>query len=401
MDSYSIMLDKLEACPTLRIPPDIQAEGKLLPHENLAIPDLIQFSLPPQLKPLDLGPEDLLSKNPATTSNPQYIKILPIPSRQLLSHLINTAVNNHNMLSVSCPYSVQYQHLRFPLWTITFWVKAAMIRIDHLRPWRMAVDGLGQRREVARMKGADDVLTVIDATVKSLSGILWSGCIYGVERDSLPTSSLTAFLTSEWLCDQHIDILLGSLRNELATELGEDCKIILAPNNFNQKLRKAFEETQKNGTPVAYQTERSFGFIRLIGEDLVKGTAEQLGMIFNIDNNHWVAVVLNFRTYQLYYGDSRCGAAPNSELLELINWWTSLHTNQHFSLQPMATTYQKDGYSCGPLAFNAIQHHVLPGRYPLDCASVATTNRLRNLKDIMIMHNKNVRCCAPVYCSND
>lgn len=98
-----------------------------------------------------------------------------------------------------------------------------------------------------------------------------------------------------------------------------------------------------------------------------------------------MAVIVDFNSHSILYGDSLNQEPPN-DMLAILHWWTHHHTGHHFTTCPLEITYQKDAFSCSLLSFNALAHHFLPMEYPLIAASNVRNGWLKILLDIIGHH---------------
>jgi Ulp1 family protease len=120
------------------------------------------------------------------------------------------------------------------------------------------------------------------------------------------------------------------------------------------------------------------------------GVFEKLVSIVNLDQNHWVQVIIDTSSSKILYGDS-FGKPITHEIKEVLTWWTNHHTATNFQIHSLAITRQVDEYSCGMLAWNAIAAHVLPDTYSLVSSQAVADERLKMLLRVVERHNEKVR----------
>jgi hypothetical protein len=65
------------------------------------------------------------------------------------------------------------------------------------------------------------------------------------------------------------------------------------------------------------------------GDAMASGIGSCIGFLVNINENHWVAVVIDFESSTIFYGDS-IYTKPPTGFLTVLHWWTHHHTGQHF-----------------------------------------------------------------------
>jgi Ulp1 family protease len=115
-----------------------------------------------------------------------------------------------------------------------------------------------------------------------------------------------------------------------------------------------------------YKTSNSFEWLRNLGEETAQNPKTYLATITNVNDSHWVAVVIDFRKKCIRYGDSMpttLQPGVYSEVDNALMWWTKYHTSKTFKAVLLPTTVQQDSHSCGLLAWNAIGHFLFPFRY--------------------------------------
>ncbi|KAF8240342.1 hypothetical protein L208DRAFT_1233598, partial [Tricholoma matsutake] len=183
--------------------------------------------------------------------------------------------------------------------------------------------------------------------------IPWSGSIHGFEV-SIPTSFLSVYGTREWFSDKHEDQMLDLLWREMM-ESGISSSADIKNMQWSVKLRQAYRHQEQYGTGANY------GWLHATGEMLADGTWDEIGMIANINHNHWVAVSLNFKNCRILYGDSLRDTL-NQKLIHALKWWTHLHTGHIFMVEDLPISCQQDGYSCGLLTWNALMVYFLQSK---------------------------------------
>lgn len=136
-----------------------------------------------------------------------------------------------------------------------------------------------------------------------------------------------------------------------------------------------------------YQSSKEWKWLRDWGNLIATGAVEKLGGLYNLNNNHWVAIVID-RTQSCYlYGDSM-SSEIDKNLAEAIGWWIHVHTNIHYRYEALPITQQTDGYSCGLLSFNALAHFFNGNSTPLINPKEVLLERLRMFLKIISQHNQ-------------
>ena len=66
-------------------------------------------------------------------------------------------------------------------------------------------------------------------------------------------------------------------------------------------------------------------------------------LIININNNHWVPIIVDFKASKVLYGNSM-GGAIDEDVEEIIpTWWTYHHMGVTFTKAYLPTTRQSSG----------------------------------------------------------
>jgi hypothetical protein len=168
---------------------------------------------------------------------------------------------------------------------------------------------------------------------------------------------LSVYLSQEWLTDDHELLMLKVLEEDLHEVGRDDC--IIENTTFSLLLGNAFNKHDN------YTLDRNFVWLRRKGRELAAGQKQYLATIININDVHWAALVINFEEHEILFGDSYQNPIP-SRLRSIVNWWTLYHTGQQFTHSSLAIARQRDSFSCGMLAWNALQHYLLPSTTLMD-----------------------------------
>ncbi|KAG1768439.1 hypothetical protein EV702DRAFT_1203278 [Suillus placidus] len=194
-----------------------------------------------------------------------------------------------------------------------------------------------------------------------------------------PVVKLAVYATDDWLFDVHENQMLDLLRRRIQRQ-PQSQKIEIENIYFYGFLKKAYEIHSSGEHEGRY-----FAHARETGDAMALGLGSCIGFLVNINENHWVAVVIDFESSTIFYGDSIYTKLPTG-FLAVLHWWTHHHTGQHFEEKSLIITHRKDSFSCGLLSFNALAHHVLPSEYPLIMALQVRIGRLNVMLDVIDRH---------------
>ena len=263
-----------------------------------------------------------------------------------------------------CPHAVGLPGERLPIWILDYWNQ-----VTHIRPLKVKWGTTEDNLQIQRHNTAtQDTKSLIIQVYNMLACLAWSVDIKGFWA-SITTDYLAPYFTKEWFSDEQENQMLYLLQQQVLRERGGD-GINVTDTFFLQRLTEVFWEKEE------YAMKPTYAWIQKKGQELSTGVYETLATITNIDKNHWVAVVLDFKGSRIRYGDSM-GGSINEDLEAVLTWWTHQHTGRHFMTSYLPITRQRDGHSCGILAWNALAVHILPTTYSLMDTKAVAAERLR------------------------
>ena len=326
--------------PALEIPPAIQKV--LLPNPTLSVAQFLQFPLPP-ISPFSEGhlPAAFFSCHGPTVDDSCLISKIPVPTAERVEELHEAWKSAASMgwTSVVCPHTAMASGMCVPLWIITYWTEVINLCIMR-EPWVRAETALRKRKKSHKNSGA-----LIDQTYLALSTLQWSGDIQGFDNAE-PMNHLARYATHQWLTDVHENQMLNMLRQELLLDPTKQ-DIEVQSLTFMTWIESGYNRRDK------YDGSQYFSQACCLGEELSAGIWKSVLLLKNLNNEHWVALVLDFKNSCIRYGDSFDEDAP-PKLMCAVEWWTYYHTGRHFTHAKLAITMQTDGFSCGLLAYNAL-----------------------------------------------
>jgi hypothetical protein len=361
-----------------KIPPEIWV--KIIPSQNLSVSELQNFPLPeidilksPSPQPLHF----FLSHLTPNITDPKEITLLPTPSEALLKSVLKCPEIKQSQ-SFICEH---LRHdgrpgLRVPLWTIEYWLEVLRIYpIKHL--WVSAQRNVMQKEKI--LTDSDNGMDLIKQVFSVLSKLSWKENMKGFPVQ-IPPEHLTSYLTEGWLSDEHENQMLHLLQEELTLRRPENnTNITTTGTYFFQILSQLY----RDGT---YDALEGAAWVRRKSQEFATGVYDIFATIVNINNNHWVPILVDFRASKILYGDSM-GGAIDEGVEEILTWWTYHHTGVIFTKTYLPTTRQRDGFSCGLLAWNALATYLLPDIHSLIDASDVAKERLKMFLRVVEQHN--------------
>jgi hypothetical protein len=208
----------------------------------------------------------LSESSPDTYVDQKHLQDLPLPGRAILENIHEHLAHlNHQKY-----HSVQYAHLpqnirltKPPLWVLSYWVEAFLLRKHVCEPWKQAEDWLHSQRGRFQAGAKRDLC---DKASLALLTLPWASPVFGFS-DNAPTTKLAMYLSRQWLQSVHIDQQFDLLRCELIRS-AVDAKCEIMDSTFFNKLCQVFCEQLKKpyhaGLPGARQLWR-------VGQELAEG----------------------------------------------------------------------------------------------------------------------------------
>jgi hypothetical protein len=357
-----------------KIPPKIWT--KVIPSQNLSVSDIQNFPLPELAISKSSSPQihNFLSHLTPNITNIEEIILLPTPSEDLLKNLLKCPKIRQSQ-SFICEHLHSHTGLRVPLWTVGYWLEVLKIQsIKHI--WASAQRNLDFLQKEHLL--TDNVMDLIKQVSSVLSKLSWKNKIIGFHV-KLPPEHLTSYLTRNWLTDKHENEMLHLLQNELTLRNPKSSTNVTYTYFF-----QVLSQLHRDGT---YDEDKGAAWVRRQSEELATGVYDIFATIVNLDNNHWVPIVVDFKASKILYGDSM-GGAIDDNVEEILTWWTYHHTGVTFTKTYLPITRQRDGFSCGLLAWNALAAYLLPDIYSLVNASDVAKERLKMFLRVVEQHHK-------------
>lgn len=355
------------------LPQDVEAQ--ILPSPNLSILELLQYDLPiqhPKYLPSQIAA--FFDKNLPNETDPLLISRIPTPSKEVIHSLQKHAIKSNDM-SIKCIHSMAVDGKTYPLWIIVYWVKVGTVR-EIRDSWQKSEVYL--RDCLQRWKKSKNIegLNVVNQIFDVLAIVRWSDTLCGFPSNAAESlDSLTYYASSKWLTGEHANQMLDLLRKDLQRRHKSNIEVL--STYFLPKISQGFNDNDR------YSNNNTFHLYRRIGDDLATGISDQIAFLVNLDRNHWVSVIIDFRKQKILYGDS-LGHAISASMQDILTWWTRFHSNANFTIEKLPITIQEDSFSCGLLAWNSLAVY-FTGTKLLSVNEVAE-GRLKVMLDIVHEH---------------
>jgi hypothetical protein len=364
----------------LKIPLSIVKQ--LLPDENLSVIKFLQFKFPITSTTKITDPKLYLSSEETTTTDINVICATPSPPITVVQHLLKAFHQApEDTSSILCAHLGRTN--QFPICIITFWTEVVYLCTVQAS-WAKAQASLQEQRFANDWKRDEKEMVeshkLLDEVNLVFSCISWKGSIQGFDLAVL-MESLACYATPVWLTNVQEDQMLDLLHRELHEGRGNQL-IIIESTQFFTKLKSAHRKhSEYQNNPTAQE----FRWVHGQGQRFRNGLHNLLGMIVNIGNQHWVVIIVDFKTDIIWHGDLM-GNSIKLEICEAILWWIHIHTGHCFDIKDLPITRQRDGYLCGLLAWNMLVVFFLETKYSLMDPNDVDDKQLRVLLCVVHIH---------------
>lgn len=361
--------------PTI-VPQEFYAQ--ILPSPKLPVLKLIQFHLP-LLLPSRTFPatNDFFDTQPPNTSDIAKIQALPSPPQSVVDALKKNLLHTISAGNRSITPAHSISSGTYPLWIITYWDSVFDVRLAQ-GAWVRAEQNLHELSRKWAAKGKKESANLVEQVFDSLAVLQWGQDLCGFSSNGTDNLEiLTAYTSNTWLKGEHAGQMLDLLKTKV--QLDRHSTTEIASTWFCEKIKLAYE------APETYTTNSSFRLYHHIGDGLETGRQDQCGFLVNLNWNHWVAVVLDFWTRKIWYGDSLGEQMPET-VKKVLEWWTYFHSGEQFTHQQLPVTIQKDSFSCCLLAWDALVVFFSDGKEQLLDAGNVAEGRLNALLKVICRH---------------
>jgi len=168
---------------------------------------------------------------------------------------------------------------RLPLWTISFWRKITTTH-ELQTMWERSISWL--QREKSPNSGA---------AMELLTSLPWNATLtYG--RGTMHSSLLSRFLGTAWLTDEHVDMMMEELDADKSSRVNRTQIATLSFANEIKNYNKGKLSDAQRKKTLLYRYEQEVHEHRL----------DQLAFPIHVNQNHWIAGLLNFRERTVSFG---------------------------------------------------------------------------------------------------
>ena len=379
-----MVMDSIEVAPDppppayLAIPFDAES---VLPKRSLSVTELLQYNFPnlSQVPHEDAG-IPVWSEAPPHDVNATLLLSCVVPRWETVKWLLldvwrlASTPRSFSRASVSSS-EVLPNHL--PVWVLSFWDRLSEA-YDACLLWRRSLGWVDTLR--ARCPEDRRLATELGSL---FCRVPWCGYLSGKRRDRR-VGDIFDLLSNNELNSGQIDDLLELIERGLTNT--PDNRYLIASTDLSTLLLYSHQNH-------AESTYRKQPTQWLVEEELIQRRRLAVASIAWIPiggRGHWISYVVDPITSTILHGDSLGHSLP-VDLRDALQWWLCDlrermgEPRKLPGFEPISTTSQEDGFSCGILSTNSLHHHLLPCKFPLVLRDAASIKRYRIERTIEIL----------------
>jgi hypothetical protein len=273
----------------LKIP---DAEVAHLPSPNLPVTQFLQVNLPPQSSEIITVKAQAWFSHEKPTTDIAILMSRPVPPQNFLLNLegtIGQAWFDGTKSIIDTRFNNGMD--RLPFWVITFWKTMAKM-VEKQTIWKRCCKWLDS--EEAKTKDTTTIKAICAARQLTTS-IGWNQTL-PYSRQTVTTLDLTSLLSTAWLSDEHIDMMMQELSDQVASDPELARRVIIAPLAFSAKLKHMalikHDPYSKKNAPLLCRYEKH----------VKENGIEALYFPVHVGGNHWIAGHLNFKEGFISFG---------------------------------------------------------------------------------------------------
>lgn len=238
-----------------------------------------------------------------------------------------------------CPVSL-------PFWVLAFW-KKAICAMEAKRQWIKAKAWLKKNIHLV------DTPKPFQETVLRLQNILdtvqWKST-QKMGKCLLDPYFLTELFASDQISSSVIDAVMNLISNRVANT-SHIRHTLVEGLRMEYGLHADAKEWER------YDDSKDLKSIRRISDRIREENVKALIFPTLVHGNHWVIFEIDFENKIISYGDSTSKNPLRSDLLVIERWLKQIGYPM-FPLRRLKHGHQDDGYSCGVMVWNMVEHRL-------------------------------------------
>jgi len=298
--------------------------------------------------------DQLLHKEGVTNFEPYILLQLGPPPLQLSESYIAAIKEAPFPILSFTLVPISGHPVRFPIWVLDYW-RGIKHATGYQQSWKSVLEWLSE------ISGSQLMVEICDQVMAGLSCFPWNG-------GNCTVCGMTSLLADSHLSDFHINHTLAKISHHHCDHYGVEvskCHVFLTVLDLGSII-KAY----KNGIHSACASHKPKQLLE-VENRIISGYVDSVAEILHLPN-HWTSLVITFKPPKILYGDSLGSSILSNKASSLQQWICHMPDQSghgimesDISVYSLPTTIQKDAFSCGLIAPNAISHHYLPQTSPL------------------------------------
>ncbi|KAF9034205.1 hypothetical protein BDZ89DRAFT_1111113 [Hymenopellis radicata] len=329
----------------------------LFPGPHLTPKQFTRFPLPPLSSAFITTKEWLWFSTDAPITDVSVLMRRPVPSDDYLTKL-DRAFGQKWFDGAKSIVDPRYNdgRERFPLWVLAFWREMNQVAKKQ-RQWRESLQYLDCLKKKCSDETARAMLDAVTRVELRLEDIGWNQPL-AYTSTTVTTLDLAVLLSSEWLSDDHINMMTEYLTNELRKKPpirdGKAAKIIIAAVEFGNAIQSCVGEGR-------YTKDTGGGILERYENLILSEDIDELYIPFHVHGNHWIAGYVDFVRCRIGIGDSlRKLYGPPKDVLKPLRKWLKERIGVTATMGAQMThAEQLDSYNCGIHTGNTLAHSAL------------------------------------------
>lgn len=266
------------------------------PAKDLHILSFLEIKLPKEAKCCSPRVVETCFTNetPEEDEKLQILETLAIPSGNWLDAMEQAIYDEwiKGKKSIIYPRS---EGLRLPLWVLRFW-RNINRAVSKQREWAVAVGWLNSLIKNRTTNKNSERAAQVLATLEHL---VWTQYWHAIGGGVSVTGLASLLAKNSWLTTDHINAAIYhvysrlNLRSELASSN------LVAPLSFSDAVMSYSTSSEKNTIPTMHPYLQSYTNV------FRSKKRARIYFPVNINNNHWIAVCVDFENRTVSYGEFR------------------------------------------------------------------------------------------------
>ena len=266
----------------LKIPRSFEAT--YIPQDELVVNQFIKKDIPTQSAELwPIKAADCFSPNNPTIAWDMLAR-RTVPSSQILTTLesaLGQAWFDGAKSVIDWRYNDGQEYL--PFWVIQYWRRISVVSRKQMT-WSRAVNWIEKNLRSSKPH-EEKMENALEKVFPIFDHLPWNTPLPYLRRN-VTTADLAPFLGTNWLNDDHINMMVEDINHRISLNKNLRGKILVAPLVFATNI----------------QLNRGSKYLDRIVQMVASKELEKLYFPVNINENHWITAYVDFTAHSFGYG---------------------------------------------------------------------------------------------------